>query len=447
MVSHQGRKNRAHVFANGKWMSQRRIALRGTGNGASVTRIRYRVVAFTMTLAAVTYLDRVCISIVAPAIMRDLKLNAIQMSYAFSAFTLAYALFEIPTAWWADRIGSRRVLTRIVLWWSAFTMATAGALSYSALLIVRFLFGAGEAGAWPTAARVFTRWIPARERGRVQGMFFAGAHLSGGLTPMLVWYLATFLAWRAIFFVFGLIGVLWALAWSWWFRDEPRDHPSVGETERDLIESTRGLPPGHTDPWRQVFRTRSLVPLCLQYFANTYGFYFFITWLPTYLAKSRGMASWSLAAFAGMPLVLSVVADISGGLTTDALAARFGMRIGRCCVGAVAYFLAGIAMVTGTFVSDGRLAGLLIAIGGAASMFTLAPAWATAIELGGRNSAVLSATMNTAGQIGGILSPIVLAYIVDRSGNWSMPLHVLSGLYFIAAACWIFINPEPPGHR
>jgi MFS family permease len=395
-----------------------------------------------MTLAAVTYLDRVCISIVAPNIMRDLQLTHIQMSYVFSAFTLAYALFEIPTAWWADRVGSRRVLTRIVLWWSAFTIATAAAFNYTTLFTVRFLFGVGEAGAWPNAARVFTRWIPARERGRVQGLFFAGAHLSGGLTPMLVAYLAAVLPWRAIFVIFGCIGFLWALVWSWWFRDEPRDHQSVSPAERDLIENTRGLAPGHSGSWTDVLRTRSLFPLCLQYFANTYGFYFFITWLPTYLSKSRGMANLKLAVFAGMPLILSVVADISGGLTTDALSYRFGMRVGRCGVGAVAYLFAAIAMLTGTLVSDGRVAGLLIALGGAASMFTLAPAWATAIELGGKNSAVLSATMNTAGQIGGVLSPIVLAYIVDRLGSWSMPLHVLSGLYVLAAVCWIFINPE-----
>ena len=416
--------------------------LRTTESDACITRVRYRVVAFTMTLAAVTYLDRVCISILAPNIMRDLRLTAIQMSYVFSAFTLAYALFEIPTAWWADRVGSRRVLTRIVLWWSAFTVATAGAFNYAALLLVRFLFGVGEAGAWPNAARVFARWIPARERGRAQGMFFAGAHLSGGLTPMLVAYLATFLPWRVIFVLLGSVGFLWALAWSWWFRDEPRDHPSVSPAERDLIESTRGLPPGHGGSWTDVLRTRSLLPLCLQYFANTYGFYFFITWLPTYLSKSRGMASVELAIFAGMPLVLSVLADVTGGVTTDALSRRFGMRVGRCGVGAVAYVLAAIAMLAGTLVSDGRTAGELIALGGAASMFTLAPAWATAIELGGANSAVLSATMNTAGQIGGILSPIVLAYIVDRLGSWSMPLHVLSGLYLMAAVSWMFINPE-----
>ena len=405
-----------------------------------MTRIRYRVVAFTTTLAALTFLDRVCISILAPNIMRDLHLTRVQMSWVFSTFTVAYALFEIPTAWWADRIGSRLVITRIVLWWSAFTLMTAAAFHFVALLIARFLFGVGEAGAWPTAARVFTRWIPARERGRVQGVFFAGAHLSGGLTPIAVTYLATFFPWRIIFVLFGIIGFVWALLWSRWFRDEPRDHPAVDTEERDRIENSRGLPPGHQARWGEVLQTPGLLPLCLQYFANTYGFYFFITWLPAYLAKSRGMASVELATFAGLPLLFSVLADVSGGLTTDWLTRRFGPRLGRSGLSAFAYILAAAAMLTGTLVANGRLAGSLISLGGAASMFTLASAWAVAIELGGRNSAVLSATMNTAGQVGGILSPLVLAYIVDHFGNWDMPLHVLSGLYLMAAVSWMLIK-------
>ncbi|MBV8552321.1 MAG: MFS transporter [Acidobacteriaceae bacterium] len=412
-----------------------------SSNGAGVTRIRYRVVAFAVALAAITYLDRVCISILAPDIMRDLRLTNIQMSYVFSAFTLAYAVFEIPTAWWADRVGSRKVLTRIVLWWSAFTMATAGSVSYGGLLAVRFLFGIGEAGAWPNAARVFSRWVPTSERGRVQGIFFAGAHLSGGVTPMFVAYMATFLHWRVIFVIFGGIGILWALSWYWWFRDEPRDHPFVGIAELDLIERTRGLPPAHAGHWGDVWRTRSLFPLCLQYFANSYGFYFFITWLPLYLLKARHMEKRELAIFAGLPLLLSVIADITGGTTTDALSRRFGKRLGRCGVGGVAYLCAAVTMLSGTLASDAQLAGCLIALAGAASMLTLAPAWATAIDLGGRNSAVLSAAMNTAGQIGGVLSPIVLAYIVDRFKDWSMPLYILSGLYLIAAICWTFIHP------
>ena len=202
------------------------------------------------------------------------------------------------------------------------------------------------------------------------------------------------------------------------------------------------MPPDHAAHWTELIRIKGLLPLCIQYFANTYGFYFFITWLPTYFMKARAMKGWELAAFAGLPLVVSVAADISGGVTTDVLSRRFGVRIGRCGVGAAGYLLAAIAMLLGTVVSDGRAAGLLIAIGGAASMFTLGSAWATAIDLGGRDSAVLSAIMNTAGQGGGILSPIVLAYIVDRLGSWSLPLEVLAGLYLTAAVSWLRIEPE-----
>ena len=406
------------------------------------THIRFRVVAFAVTLASVTYLDRVCISVLAPFIMRDLGLSTVQMSYVFSAFTLAYAVFEIPTAWWADQIGSRRVLTRIVLWWSAFTMATAAAFSYPLLLIVRFLFGVGEAGAWPNAARVFSRWIPRHERGRVQGIFFGGAHLAGGITPPLVAYLATLLPWRAIFVLFGFAGIAWAAAWFWWFRDEPRDHASVSADERDYIEAHRGLPPAHHGgSWAEVFRTPSLFPLCLQYVANTYGFYFFITWLPTYLAKARGMGTSELAVFSGLPLLLSVLSDVTGGVVTDALSRRFGIRAGRCGVGAVGYAVAAIAMFVGAVHPNAWVAGTCIALGGAASMFTLAAAWATAIDLGGRHSGVLSATMNTAGNLGGILSPIVLAYIVEATGNWSLPLEILAALYGVAVVCWFVIRP------
>jgi len=410
----------------------------------SPTLTRYRVVAAAVALAGVTYLDRVCVGVLAPSIMADLHISPIQMSVVFSAFTLAYALFEMPTAWWADRIGSRRVLTRIVLWWSAFTMLTAAATSYTVMLAVRFLFGAGEAGAWPNAARVFSRWIPLRERGRVQGVFFAGAHLAGGLTPALVTLMALYLPWRMVFVALGFVGLVWAAFWHRWFRDEPREHPSVNAAEADLIEKTRGLPPEqeHHGTFSEVLRIPSLLPLCLQYVANSYGYYFFITWLPTYLAKSRGMSSAELAIFSGLPLTLSAIADISGGFTLDALCRRLGLRLGTCAIGALSYSLAAAAMLAGTLASNPRVGGTLIAVGGAFSMFTLAPSWSTAIGLGGRNTALLSSVMNTSGQVGAFFSPLVLAFLVDRTGNWSLPLHVLSGLYLIAAVCWLFIRPE-----
>ena len=189
------------------------------------TRVRHKVLGMTMVLAAITYLDRVSISVARPDIARDLNLSPTQMGYVFSAFYLAYAAFEIPTGWWGDRIGTRRVLTRIVCWWSAFTVLTGVAFSYPSLLAIRFLFGAGEAGALPNAARTFSRWFPRQERGTAQGIFFMSMHLAGGLTPLLVTALLVYFSWRSLFALFGSLGFLWAVAWYRWFRDSPADHP------------------------------------------------------------------------------------------------------------------------------------------------------------------------------------------------------------------------------
>ena len=312
------------------------------------THVRYRVVAFAVALAGVTYLDRGCISVLAPSIMRDLDLSRIQMGYAFSAFTFAYAIFEIPTAWWADRVGSRRVLARIVAWWSAFTMLTGAAFSYPHCWRSAFSSEWARRAPGPT--------LPAYSRAGFRGVS-AGA-CKAFSSPARIWpadsrplwsvSIATLMSWRLVFLSVGFVGLGWAVFWYLWFRDEPRDHPAVSAAERDLIEKERGLPAFHEGgQWLIVFRTRSLLPLCLQYVANTYGFYFFITWLPTYLSKARGLQSAELAVFSGLPLLLSVVADITGGMTTDTLSRRFGVRIGRCAVGAGAYLLAAIPHARG----------------------------------------------------------------------------------------------------
>jgi MFS family permease len=413
-----------------------------TARGAPV---RYRVVALIVSFGALTYLDRVCISVLAPHIMAEFSLSQIQMSYVFSVFTLSYGIFEIPTAWWADRIGSRAVVARIVTWWSAFTVASGAAVNYTSLLVVRFLFGVGEAGAWPNAARVFSRWIPAGERGLMPGMLFAGAHFTGGVTPILVTALLGFLSWRAIFVLFGSVGFAWALFWYRWFRDEPADHPSVSPAELEKILNERDLPAPHgheRGDWMRMLRHPSFVPICLMYLANGYGFYFLITWLPTYLSTARGFSRAELGLFSGLPLILSVFADIFGGLTTDRLTRRFGVRFGRCSVGAGAYLLAALAMLGGAAVSEPRTAAVLIAVAAAASMFTLAPSWAACIDIGGQRSGVLSAAMNTSGQVGGVLSPIVLAYVVDIFSNWAIPLYVMAGLYLMAAISWLLIRPD-----
>jgi len=183
----------------------------------------------TVLLGAITYLDRVCISLTAPDMMHDLGLSTVQMSVVFSAFTLAYAAFELPTGAWGDRVGSRRILTRIVIWWSGFTALTGAAWSYSSLIAIRFLFGVGEAGAWPNVGITFSRWFPRKDRGTIQGIFFSGAHLSAGLTPLLVVVLLRHFHWRTLFPMFGMVGFVWALVWYRWFRDRPVEHAAVND--------------------------------------------------------------------------------------------------------------------------------------------------------------------------------------------------------------------------
>ncbi|MBS0208929.1 MAG: MFS transporter [Planctomycetes bacterium] len=409
------------------------------------SRARYRVVGLCVLLAMVTYLDRACIATLAPQIMADLDLDKDQMSYVYSAFALAYAAFEIPTALWADRLGTRLVLTRIVGWWSAFTVATAVAWGQYSLMAIRFLFGMGEAGAWPSAARTFSQWIPRRERGTVQGVFFAGAHLSGGLTPSLVLLLLGHLHWRMIFVLFGVIGFAWAAAWQRWYRDDPALDPRVNEAERDLIYAGRDLASPHAIDghfWRKLLRHRNVIALCVMYFPNSFVFYFCITWLPTFLHEKHGFSDTELGVFAGLPLLLSVLADLFGGVATDWAVRRFGARLGRAGVGFVAYAMAAVATALATVVSEPMVAASLISIGTAASMFTLGAAWGTCQDIAGSHTAALSATMNTSGQIGSILSPIVVIYLAERFADWNAPLILIASLFAVGAAAWCVIDPN-----
>jgi ACS family glucarate transporter-like MFS transporter len=410
------------------------------------TRTRQKVLAMTMALGAITYLDRVAISVTRPDVARDLHLSPIQMGYVFSAFYVAYALFEIPTGWWGDRVGTRSVLTRIVCWWSAFTMLTGLAFNYSSLLVIRFLFGSGEAGAWPNVARTFSRWFPRQERGTAQGVFFMSAHLSGGLTPIVVTVLLAYMNWRSLFVLFGSVGFVWSFAWYRWFRDSPAEHPGVGAAERNLIESGLGANLGHaldaTD-WKRLLANRTVVCLCLMYFTQAFGGTFYVTWLPTYLA-SRGLTGMTAGILAGLPLVLSAAADLVGGVATDRAARRFGLRLGRTAIGGGALAAAGAFTIASTFAASPVAAALLIALGGASSNFLLGAAWGTCLDIGGRRSGAVSAAMNTSGQVGSILSPILVAEVVRRFSKWSAPLYLAGVLFLLGSLCWLQVDPTKP---
>lgn len=413
------------------------------GATAKGPRARFHVLGVLVSLAAITYLDRVCIAITAPSITHALGLSQLQMAFVFSSFSLAYALFEVPTGAWVDRIGAKKVLTRIVIWWSIFTGATGAAFSYPVLLVTRFLFGVGEAGAWPAVSSAITRWFPKTERGTAQGIFFMGAHLAGGLTPILIIAMLRFINWRLCFAVFAVIGMIWAICWKAWFRDHPPDGFTAHGANKlvaNLPEGSHGHAPG--TPWKAVFTSRSVYGLCGMYFTQSYGFYFYITWLPTYLHEARGLSSNWLALYSGMPLLFSVAADLFGGIATDRVTHRYGLRAGRVGVGCASFVLAGICMFAGIACRDKVPAVLLISCAAAFSAFTLGAAWAATGDVGGPHAGVVSACMNTAGQTGGALCPVVLAMCLRHFASWNVGLYAIASLYLAGALCWTFVNPE-----
>jgi len=414
------------------------------------TRVRTRVLAFAFLLAAVTYLDRICISAAAPSIMEDLHLTMLQMGAVFSAFTLAYSLFEIPSGWLGDVKGPRSVLTRIVLWWSAFTMLTGAARGYQSLLAIRFLFGAGEAGAFPNIARSFSQWFPIRERGRANGMMFLGSRVGGMLSVPIANRLISQWGWRASFVFFGLLGLVWAAAWFVWYRDRPEDHPGVNAEELVWIRGRMQYPTpiskteSANTPWAALLRSRNLYAICAMYFAFGYGLYFYFTWLPTYLIKELGFSRFTGGLFAALPFLLAGIADLVGGWLTDFLTRSRGLRVGRCHLGFGAFLTCAAFLFASTAVPSPIVKAILIAMALASADLALGACWAVPIDIAPDHAGVITGFMNTLGNIGGLIGPLVVGYAVDRWHSWMFPFYITALVYASGAVAWLVIDPTRP---
>jgi sugar phosphate permease len=409
------------------------------------TRARGRVLTFAFLLSLITYLDRICISAAAPFIMADLQLTVLQMSAVFSAFTLAYSIFEIPSGWLADVQGPRKVLTRIVLWWSAFTMLTGAAAGFGSLLSIRFLFGAGEAGAFPTIARSFSRWFPRRERGTANGVLFLGSRMGGMLSAPLALLLIRHWGWRAAFVAFGAIGIAWAAAWYVWYRDRPSEHPAVNAAERDWIEQDGGADRAETGtPWRALLGSRNLYAICAMYFAFGYGLYFYFTWLPTYLIRELGFSVLASGLLSALPFALAGVADLAGGRLTDHLARTRGLRVARCGLGSAAFLTCAVLVMASTLAPQPMAKALLLALALASADLALGACWAVCLDVGSAHAGVVTGFMNTFGNVGGLIGPIVVGIAVDRWHSWTFPFYVTALVYAMGAAAWLAIDPDRP---
>lgn len=402
------------------------------------SRIRYQVLLLACLLSALTYLDRACFGVAAPTIVDEFGLDSVaDLKWAITAFAIAYGLFEVPTGWWGDRFGPRKVLIRIVLWWSFFTVLTGlagwkvagitlGGLTF--LILVRFMFGAGEAGAFPNIARALQNWFPPAERARAQGLVWMSARLMGGLTPLLWTFLVAgtslmgpLLTWRQAFFVFGLLGLLWCLIFARRFRDRPEQHPLVNDQERAHILAGRQPGLQHAPvPWLSVLFQRNLVCLYLMYFCITYGWYFNMTYLPACLEKRYGVDPSDIfgAIMKGGPLWLGALGCLLGGLLTDALLRRgASLRWSRQLPGFVGIVLCSICYFVASSMPSAWSFALAISLAAFFNDFVIGGAWATCQDVGGKHTAVVAGVMNTAASAGAAIAGWFSGVVLDRALN------------------------------
>ena len=411
------------------------------------TRVRYWVIVFAVSLAVVTYIDRVAISFAAPFITHDLGLTSVQMGWTFGAFGWAYALFEIPGGWLGDRYGPRSVLMRIVLWWSFFTAATGWAFNFLSLIATRFLFGAGEAGCFPNLTKAFTTWLPKRERVRAQGIMWLSARWGGAFTPPLVALVMRYVGWRHGFEIFGAIGTIWAVLFYRWYRNDPLQNPRLNAAERELLREAASNAAGHGDvPWARFAASRQVWLICLQYFCLSYGWYFYVTWLPTYLGQARHLDVKSVAFFSIAPLFFGGLGNPVSVFVGSRLFRRNGdLRKTRRIMAYFGFSGASGFLLLSTQVNDPLLATLSIGLASFSNDLVMPGAWAACMDVGGKHAGSLSGAMNMWGNIGGALCPTVIGYILLWThNNWNMTFYLSATIYLMGIICWKFLDPVTP---
>jgi ACS family glucarate transporter-like MFS transporter len=425
-------------------------------NVAKASRVRWFLVFWLFVLSAVSYLDRVNISIAGGSIADAYQLSDVQLGKVFSAMLVGYGLFQTVGGYLADRFGPRRVLTAGVMWWGIFTALTAlvparitGALFL--FVAVRFLLGAGEAVIYPSANQFIARWIPTRERGIANGWIFAGVGAGAGLTPMLVTYMMVHYGWRSSFWVCAVIGFLAGGIWFVAARDTPAGHPRVSASELTEIQSglTFSIPqikpseagqPRALVSWARVLRSKAVWAVTISYFCYGYVAWIFFSWFYRYLAKVRGLDLKASAFYSMLPFLAMLVCCLLGGTINDRLTKWRGPRLGRCGLAAFAITVAGIFIAFGSQVQSARLASMVLAGGAGALYLSQSSFWSVTADIAGTSSGSVSGFMNTGNQMGAAITASLTPWIATRFG-WTTSFLAAAALCLVGAVCWLVVDP------
>lgn len=393
------------------------------------------------------YIDRIAISTAKLPITSEFGLDDRAFGWILSAFALGYALFQTPSGVLADRFGPRMVLGSIVALWSVFTALTGAAWNALSLLVVRFLFGAAEAGAYPACARAFYAWLPVAERGLAQGINFSGSRLGAAFALPAVGWLVSSLGWRSSFLVLGVLGIMWALGWILWFRNTPEEHRRVSAEERLVIATGRGgttVASASSLPLATLFDSRNMWIAMAQYFASNFTFFFCLTWLFPYLRQTYRLEALQTGLLAAAPLLGGAAGNWVSGATVDALYRRGRWRASRQVPAVVGFSLAVAGLVASLFVHGPVPAVVCLTVAIFGADMTVPPSWAFCIDIGRRHAGAVTGTMNMAGNLGSFATSLAFPYLLAATGS-TTPFFLTGALLnLIAAALWLLTRPDRP---
>ncbi|MEO6732579.1 MAG: MFS transporter [Ferruginibacter sp.] len=401
---------------------------------------RHQVLAVLCLLAVITYLDRTAASVAEHGISNSFDLNEKQFGWLHAVFSIAYGIFQIPAGFLGDKFGAKKVLLFIVLWWSAFTVFTGLSGTFTILLVVRFIFAAGEAGAFPNISIAISKWFPAIERARAQAFVWMFTRLGGALAPVVILPIMEAWGWRTVFYSFGVIGVLWALLWYLFFRENPSEMPGITREEVEEIESSRKVKKSHQLlSFKKLVRSKNLWALMMMYFLYMFGAYFYLSWLPKYLRVGRGF-DMKQSGLIALPFILGALGCLLGGFSTDYLCKRIGIKLGRRSIAVTGLLLAGICLICAALVKDNTTCIILLSAGLLFKDFTLPVSWTVAADIGGKNAGSISGSMHMFGQVGSTLMSLGFGYLVAETGDWNFPIILIGILVMCSGLLWFKID-------
>lgn len=440
------------------------------------TRVRYGVMGYLASLSFILYIDRICIGQAAESIMKELEITKSQFSWVLIAFQVAYGIFEPTTGHWGDRYGSRKVLIRIVLWWSIFTALTGTVFKFSVpitagialngltmLFVIRFLFGAGEAGAFPNAARIISTWFPPGNRGPAQALISVSAQVGAAAAPVLA---AAFIkseqiGWRWAFVIFGSLGLVWCWFFAMWYRDDPSTHPSVNDAERRYIQEGRSLDYStathHRLPWAQVVSNYNLWILGVINACTSFYSYMLFSWFPTYLKDGRGLGEQASGNLGSLPYVFGAVGALFGGFLGDWMTRRVGSRrVALVSISSTCLLLSGVLVGCSVLFESTTISVLFCSLAYFFSYIQLPIWWAAVADIAGRYTGALFGLCNMIGLTGGAISQAFLPRFVEyreklvangvieslsKRDQWDPAFLIYAAVLLVGGFLWLTINP------